>query len=487
MEKLKLLINTLCSVEHEAPWIEFKHDNYEPFMIGKDISALANSATLYEKEKAYMVWGINNDTHEITGTTHDLQSLKKGNEELGNWLRHQLSSNSSFDYHIIPFENDNNELVNVGLLIIDKAVFQPVTFEKNAYIRSGSYTKKLNDFPTLQSQLWNRLQNTSYEDLYAKTDLMPRDILQLLDYVAYFDIKKVPVPTDSNEIIHYLTEEDIIKLQDNGMFAITNLGALLFAKSIDEFNSIKRKAIRIVQYEGKNKIKTLKEKVISKGYAAGFEDLLNYISALIPTEEIISSALREEISSYPIIAIREAVANALIHQDLSITGTSPLIEIFDNRIEITNPGVPLVDINRIIDNPPKSRNERLAELMRRLRICEELGTGWDKIVIACELMKLPAPKILLYQENTRVILFRELPFTNISPEDKLWACYLHACIKQVQGDQLTNKSLRERFGLKESSAASVSRLIKDALGKNLIKPLDQNTAPRYMKYLPFWA
>ena len=137
------------------------------------------------------------------------------------------------------------------------------------------------------------------------------------------------------------------------------------------------------------------------------------------------------------MAIREAVANALIHQDFSITGTGPVVEIFQDRMEITNSGVPLVDIKRIIDNPPKSRNEKLASLMRRLRMCEELGTGWDKIVIACELLQLPAPKIEVYEESTRVTLYRDISFPNISLEDKLWACYLHACIKQVQGEQIS--------------------------------------------------
>ena len=125
--------------------------------------------------------------------------------------------------------------------------------------------------------------------------------------------------------------------------------------------------------------------------------------------------------------------------------------------------------------------------MRRLRICEELGTGWDKIVLSCELFQLPAPKIDLYEESMRVTLFEKVPFSNISAEDKLWACYLHACIKHVQGEYLTNSSLRERFGVKESSAASISRIIKEAVVKKLIKPLDPDTAPRYMKYIPVWA
>ena len=177
----------------------------------------------------------------------------------------------------------------------------------------------------------------------------------------------------------------------------------------------------------------------------------------------------------------------MIHQDLSVTGAGPTVEIFSSRIEITNPGLPLVDISRIIDNPPKSRNEKLASLMRRLKMCEELGTGWDKIVISSELMQLPAPKIELFEESTRVTLYSEVPFTNLSPEDKLRACYMHACVRYVQEEYLTNSSLRERFGLPQSSAGSISRLIKDAVSKKLIKPLDPGTSNKYMKYVPIWA
>lgn len=284
-----------------------------------------------------------------------------------------------------------------------------------------------------------------------------------------------------------MLEEGVIAKQDNGLYAITNLGAILFAKHISDFSRISRKAIRVVQYQGNSRLNMLKEDVGGKGYAVGFEELIKFIEALLPAQELITGALREKKSTYPILAVREAVANALIHQDFSVTGTGPVVEIFENRIEVTNPGTPLIDVRRIIDNPPKSRNEKLAALMRRLRMCEELGTGWDKIVITCELYQLPAPKIEVFEDNTRVTLFSEIPFSSMSMEDKLWACYLHACIKHVQGEQLTNSSLRERFGLGNSAAATISRLIKEAVMTGIIKPLDPTTAPRYMKYIPVWA
>ena len=149
-----------------------------------------------------------------------------------------------------------------------------------------------------------------------------------------------------------MTEESIITKQDNGLYAITNLGAILFAKKLSYFHRLERKSIRVVQYQDNNRLNMLKEYLSDSGYAVGLKELLGYIEALLPSKEIITGAMRETETAYPSIALREAIANALIHQDFSITGTGVTIEIFNNRIEITNPGIPLVDVSRIIDNPP---------------------------------------------------------------------------------------------------------------------------------------
>lgn len=482
MENLDLLVQELIKYPKETEWLEFKHNNYEPQMIGRDISALANSATLNEKSCAYMLWGINDETHDIVGTDKDLRTLKKGNQELENWLRSLLSNNADFEFSSVEVNNKT-----VGVLIIYSATNQTVMFEKADYIRVGSYTKKLNEYPEIQAKLWDKLRTSKFEERSAKIDLSLTEALSLLDYNAYFDNADIPLPQDANGIAHYLLEEAILQKQDNGLYTITNLGAILFAKNLSAFPKLSRKAIRVVQYSDNSRLNMLKEDIGGKGYVVGFEGLMKYVEALIPAREVIIGAKREKETAYPMLAIREAVANALIHQDFAITGTGPVVEIFKSRIEITNPGLPLVDVKRIIDNPPKSRNEKLAALMRRLGMCEELGTGWDKIAITCELCCLPAPKIDLYSDSTKVSLFSEKAYSNISPEDKMWACYLHACIKHVQGEYLTNSSLRKRFGLKDSSSGSISRLIKDTVELGLIKPLEPDTAPRYMKYLPVWA
>lgn len=479
---LDKLVLELCKLPKEIGWVEFKHNNCQPQMIGEDICALANSATLDDRDYAYMIWGVDDETHEVIGTTVSLPLEKKGEQELENWLRYLLSRNADFEFLNTDIEGNHVEIIR-----IHKALNEPVSFQKTEYVRSGSYTKKLIEFPVLRAQLWDKLRYHQFEDVCPLEDLRYADIIRLLSIDDYFTLLNLPQPVDEAGVIHYLKEDGIVRSQDNGLYKITNLGALLFAKDLNTFSRLGRKALRIVQYQGVNRLFIQKEESFNSGYACCFENAVRYINALLPSREDVSSIQLSTKSKFPLPAIREAIANSLVHQDLYITGAGPVVEIFDNRIEITNPGTPLVDILRIIDNPPKSRNEKLASLMRRLKMCEELGRGWDRMVLACELQYLPAPRIEIFQESTKVTLFSEMEFTNISMEDKIWSCYLHACLLYIQGDTLTNSSLRDRFGVKETSAGSISRLIKEASEQKKIKALDPNTAKRYMKYIPIWA
>lgn len=482
MENIDILVKELCKYPDETQWLEFKHNNCEPRMIGEDISALANSAVLADRNYAYLIWGVEDHGHTIVGTSVRLKQAKKGNQELENWLRYLLSDNADFE-----FLNTEIDGMHIEVLRISKAVGRPVNFEKIDYIRSGSYTKKLIEFPILQTQLWDKLRQEHFEDLYVKNNLSLSEIIRLLDCDAYFSMLSINLPTSHNGYVHYLIEDNIIAKQDNGQFAITSLGALLFARRLSDFPRLGRKAMRVVSYEGINRLKIQKEEIINEGYALCFDNVVTLVNAILPSRENINSTRKSLISSFPLPAIREAIANSMIHQDLYITGAGPVVEIFNNRVEVTNPGTPLVDIMRIVDNPPKSRNEKLASLMRRLDMCEELGRGWDRMVLSCEMQFLPAPRIQIYQESTKVVLFESLAFANISSEDKLWSTYLHACLKYIEGDALTNTSLRNRFGLKVTSSGQVSRLIKDVVGKGFLKPLDPNTAPRYMRYIPMWG
>lgn len=161
--------------------------------------------------------------------------------------------------------------------------------------------------------------------------------------------------------------------------------------------------------------------------------------------------------------------------------------VFDDRVEISNPGVPIIDLDRLVDAPPRSRNEALASLMRRMGICEERGSGWDKVAFQVEFHQLPAPEVVTTADTTRVTLLSPRPLVDMSPEDKARAVYLHACLNQVSRKSTTNSSVRQRFGIEEQNKATASRLLKDAVRRGLIAPYDKDTSPRHMRYVPFWA
>jgi predicted HTH transcriptional regulator len=482
LKDLDALVRNLRKSPIETECVEFKRNKASPEEIGEYISALSNSATYHGKENSYIIWGIDDVSHNIVGTDFDFSAAKVGNEEMNNWLRRLLSDNANFTAHSLEIDNKRIEL-----LIIYKAIQGTVKFKSIDYIRVGSYKKKLKDHPSIEANLWDRINKAKFEEMHAMSDLQVADILKLLDCNVYFKLTKITMPTEQNAIMHYLLEDKIAVQQDNGLYAITNMGAILFSERISAFDSVSRKNVRVIQYKGKNRVHAIREVPGTKGYANGFEGLLNFISGVLPAHEEIEGAFRKNKSVYPEIAIRELVANALIHQDLSIVGAGPTVEIFDDRIEITNPGPPLIDIQRFIDNPPRSRNEVLASLMRRAHICEERGSGWDKVALYCEIYQLPAPKIDVYDGSTKITMFSYVPFNKIPLKEKKWSCYMHACLKQVSGEQMTNTSLRNRFGITDSGKAGISRLISSVVADKLIKPLEPSTAPRYMCYIPFWV
>jgi len=476
------LVNELRKLPSETEWVEFKVNDAEPQETGEYLSALSNAAALHGKAFAYLVWGVEDGTHELVGTSFDPATAKVGNEELENWLLRLLSPRIDFHFH--RFEADGKRVV---LLEIGQAFRHPVAFQSAEWIRVGSYKKRLKEFPEKEKVLWRIFDHTPFERLIAAEGLAADDALKLLEYPAYFDLLGLPLPDAKEGILRALVDDGMILKADNGTWSITNLGAILLAKKLGTFKGLARKAVRVITYKGRSRVETLHEQPGTKGYAVGFEGLIGYIGSQVPPNEVMGKALRKVVPMYPDLAVRELVANALIHQDFLVTGAGPMVELFEDRLEITNPGKPLVKTERFLDTPPKSRNEALASFMRRVGVCEERGSGVDKVVFQMEYFQLPAPAFEVPEDYTRAVLFAHRPLTRMDKEDRIRATYLHACLRYVNRDFMTNTSLRERFGIEPQNSAMASRLIKEAVQAGAICPHDPEAAPKMKKYVPFWA
>ncbi|MEZ4461505.1 MAG: ATP-binding protein [bacterium] len=476
------ILSELRKLPHETEWVEFKQNNQKPEEIGEYISALSNAAALTGKVHAWLVWGIDDLRHSVVGTSFRPSTTKVGNEELENWLLKSLSPKINFRFYTLEIDGKFVVLLEIGA-----AFRHPVQFKKTEYIRIGSYKKLLKDFPEKERELWRVFDSTPFERQIAAEDVSGLDVLDLLDYPTYFELLSSPLPDSRDRVLESLRSDEMITRSDGGRWNISNLGAALFAKRLGDFRGTSRKMVRVVVYRGVSRLDTIREQTGAKGYASGFEGLVAFIANQLPSNEIIGEAFRREVPMFPERAIRELVANAIIHQDFHVTGTGPMVEIFANRIEITNPGLPLVKTDRFLDSPPRSRNEALASFMRRIGVCEERGSGIDKVVSLTEAYQLPAPLFETTELHTRATLFSHRDLKKMDKADRVRACYLHACLRYVQHDHLTNTSIRERFAIDEKNSALASRLIKEALESGVIIPWDENAGRKFMKYIPWWA
>jgi predicted HTH transcriptional regulator len=171
-----------------------------------------------------------------------------------------------------------------------------VAFAGQESVRVGSHTKQLKD-TALEPQLWRIFDTTPFEQGVALSDMTDEAVIRLLDCASYFDGVDRPSPT-------------------------TQLGRL---------EALARKVVRVIHYNGNSRIESANEQLVDKGYASGFEELISIILAIVPVNEALVSAIRTSVPMYPPMAIRELIANALIHQDFSVTGAGPTVEIFQNR------------------------------------------------------------------------------------------------------------------------------------------------------------
>lgn len=312
-------------------------------------------------------------------------------------------------------------------------------------------------------------------------------MIALLDTQTYFELLKIPYPTSQNAVLERLQSQDLIKQTAQG-WIITNLAAILLAKKLDAFSAtLARKAPRVVIYEGINKLQTRDDKIHNRGYAIGFKWLVDFVHSSAPQNRFIEEVMREEVKMFPEQALRELIANALVHQDFLATGASVMIEMYSDRIEISNPGIPPIQVDRFIDEY-RSRNEQLADIMRRFGICEEKGSGIDKVVSAAEVFQLPAPDFRVGETRTTALLFAHQDFADMSKTDRIRACYQHCCLLYVSNQRMSNQTLRERFRLSESNAGTASHIIKATKEAGLIQTDEsESNSTRYARYLPFWA
>lgn len=400
-------------MESQPDWVEFTN-NPDCDAIGRSISALANAAALHEKEYAYLICGVDGSNDAAPQASCVRRELLENESR----LRRKLTPQKQ--YQVVEMEAAGG--IPVLLVQIPAASSLPVRYDGVEWVKDGLSVRHLQDFPETERRLWRMLDKEPLASRLAASSLQPDQVLDLLSSESFLRRQPEPRPKTRDELLRRMELEGIVVKNSSGFFAVTHLGAVCFVQKLSSFPSLARKAFRIVKYVDDSRLHTEKEFLWDQGCAVDFEGLMRLIKALPPGREVIDGALRREICMYPEIIIRELLLNALVHQDFRITGAGPMLEIFRDRIEITNPGRPLVEVDHLIDSPPRSRNEDLAALMHSICSCEERGSGIDKVAAAAEHALLPAPEFELAGENFKVVLCARKSFKDYSTQEKEQIC-----------------------------------------------------------------
>lgn len=475
---LRSLEESLVPLPHEVNEIDWKarlSDNKE--RLTEHLMAFGNHPA-----GGMLVFGID-DNGEPVGV--EVDAVSRITNTLANLGRDAVEPALVIDHAAVAYRG-----VTVLLVRVQEQAVRPVHRRgksiEEAWIRSGGTTRKAS-----RQEVGSMMLNSStprWEELRASPLSNLDEVQRLLDLDAIANLLQRPLPTVAEDLSAWLVAEGITVQDDRGHY-ITNFGAVAAARKLDDFPSLVRKRIRVIRYRGTNKVDTIDELPGQRGYAAGFEGLIGHLKRVLPHSEVIQQSLRTEVSVYPEIALRELIANALIHQDFTVTGAGPMVEIYDDRIEVTNPGtlLPGKKPDRLIGTTPESRNEKLASSFRRFRICEERGTGFQKIVRAIELFGLP-PLVLSPQENAfRITLGAPRKFADMSGVERIEACYQHSALQYLSSQTLTNTTLRERFKLHDKNRNQVTNLISDAVAAGRIKRKDAGSGKKFAEYIPYWA
>lgn len=489
-------LEKIIKKNNESEIVEYKTNFDDGNKIGEYISALGNSALIDSNLCAYMIWGVKDSSKEIIGTKFDpYVSKARFDPKNGKKPNNNIPLITFLENHLDPAINLNWYEVSISnkrmvCLTIDvEKVMQPIKFRNESYIRSGTSVKKLSMFPEKERRLWRSFESCKFELEFAKTNLHFNEIEKFLDIEYYQKHLKKENITESELINSLIKDNIIVSLDKQNFFNITNLGAYTFAKNIEDFPQLAKRTLRITKYKGNKKIdNAIFDRKGNVGIIVAFDNIIKNIMRFIPSVENYKNGIRVDEPQFPLIVVRELLANALAHQDFSIQGMRPMVEIYDNRIVIENPGVPLIDNLRFLDHPPISRNTELANLLEKFKVVELRGTGIDKVVDSLQTAGLPSLEISIKESNaTQIILRSKKEFDELTPTEVNEKIYWSACLSYVNDERISNSSIRNIFSLNKNQNSKISRAISRAVEANLIKPYDKNAGRKNVTYIPFWG
>ncbi len=474
---IELLEKSLSPLPRELNELDWKAATAKSERMGRHLSAFANYSG-----GGFLVYGVS-DEGDVLGV--DTEKADLFSSQIANWARDLVEPEART--HIFPFEFRGKVLLGV---FIEEAFDKPVHLKnrilEDSYLRAGGHSRQMTRDEIRQSMMSSRHQR--FEEMPATLPMQIADVWE-----QYFDfsefLKRTRFDSQEQDRIHEHLFAHKLLARINGKYHPTNLGVIICAKDFSKLPSYERFSVRITEYADKTKLQAKKDLTISAGISLSLDSIVKTVVDILPHSEIIKNATKHLASVIPPIALRELIINSVMHRDFTKTNSFITIELFSDRIEITNPGglLPDISVDRLIDHPSVCRNEVLSDCMRKIGLAEERGSGVDNALIAIELWGLPPVIFESERDYFKAVILMPRTFNEMSKDERITAAYQHACLNKLMNKKTTNSSLRERFKFTSDETTKVGRLIADALDSGKIKLANPNVSRRDFHYVPYWA
>lgn len=371
----------------ERNWVEFKVNWYEPNAVGEYISAMSNAATLEGEQYAYLVWGIQDKTYEIVGTTFDFITDVR-NEPLEHYLARMLTPDTAFSFHEIIIEEKR-----LVVLLIPAASKIPTAFDGVRYLRIGSSKVNLNKYPEREAQLFRVLSDGLPGICNTESEYQDLTFDKLFVYYAAKGIK----------LSRRNFKKNLGLLAESGKYN-------LLAQLVSDNSHI---PIRFAIFKGKTKASTMysvKEfgntcLLYSLDKVLEYGDVLNVPQA----DERGRKVERKEVPLFNEEVFREAMINAFVHNQW-VAGNAPMITVFSDRIEILSRGKipPGQTLDGFYAGESVPVNQKLSDMFLQLHISERTGRGVPKIT------EVYGEGIYEFRENSIVV---SIPLTRVEVDE----------------------------------------------------------------------
>lgn len=379
------LIDRLRAMPSETEWLEFKRNNHAPQMIGERLSALSNEAALHQQPCGYLVFGIDDETHDIVGATLDPYTAKgNGNQDLLPWLATQLMPNPGVDPWVVDHPDGR-----VVLLVVGPARYQPVSFAGVPWVRTGSSTMALSKHPEKARLLWTLGYDWSAEIVLGATlaDLDPEAIAAArVQFATKYPQQAEAV--DSWDDATFLNKARVLRKGE-----VTRTALLLLGRP--ESATLLAPAVARVSWILKDRDnKELDYTHIEPPFLMVGERLLQRVRNLTVRVMPGGTIFPLELSQYDPWVVREALHNSIAHQDYPRQGRVLVVE-YPDRLLITNlaeflPG----NIQTVIEqDAPQNiyRNAFLAQAMVGLGLIDTQGGGIKRMFETQRRRAFPLP------------------------------------------------------------------------------------------------